>query len=190
MPAPKGEARQAAIADAAIRLVAARGLRGLTHRAVDTEAGLPLGSTSYYLRTRDALLTACVQRMLQRDLDNSQAPSATDLPELLTGLVVGQVTARREDLLARYELSLEAVRRPSLRTALVEAGARLRSGLAGLLASYGVADAERAAGSVAGMLDGLMYDRVAGAGSEVSDAEFERSVRRAVDALLTGFRPR
>ena len=65
---PLGEDRQDAIADAAIHLVATRGLRGLTHRAVDAEAGLPPGSTSYYLRTRNALLTACVQRMLGRDL--------------------------------------------------------------------------------------------------------------------------
>ncbi|HEY0694282.1 MAG TPA: TetR family transcriptional regulator, partial [Kribbella sp.] len=64
---PLGNDRRAAIADAAIRLVATRGLRGLTHRAVDAEAGLPPGSTSYYLRTRDALLTACVNRMLDHD---------------------------------------------------------------------------------------------------------------------------
>ena len=34
------------------------GLRGLTHRAVDAEAGLPEGSCSAYMRTRVALLTA------------------------------------------------------------------------------------------------------------------------------------
>ena len=65
---PLGADRRDAIADAAIHLVATRGLRGLTHRAVDAEAGLPPGSTSYYLRTRNALLTACVNRMLARDV--------------------------------------------------------------------------------------------------------------------------
>ena len=64
---PLGEARRDAIADAAIHLVATQGLRGLTHRAVDAVAGLPPGSTSYYLRTRKALLTACVDRMLALD---------------------------------------------------------------------------------------------------------------------------
>jgi len=186
VPTPTGAARRDAIADAAIELVASRGLRGLTHRAVDSEAGLPPGSTSYYLRTRDALLAACVERMLQRDLASDRRPAATDLPGLLTELVTGQVAHRRTDLLARYELSLESVRRPELRASLLEAGARLRSMLAGLLEAHGVPDAASAAAAVAGMLDGLMYDRVAGAGSDRSDAEFEASVRRAVDALLTG----
>jgi DNA-binding transcriptional regulator YbjK len=187
VPALTGEARRAAIADAAIRLVATRGLRGLTHRAVDTEAGLPQGSTSYYLRTRDALLTACVDRMLQRDLGGF-LPTATDLAELLTGFIVTQVAERREDLLARYELSLEAVRRPQLRAALVQSGQQLRAMLADLLTSYGVEDAPQVAGAAAAMLDGLMYDQVAGAGSSAPPDLFEESVRRAVAALLDGLR--
>jgi hypothetical protein len=36
------------------------------------------------------------------------------------------------------------------------------------------------------MLDGLMYDRVAGAGAMLSSAEFETAVRRSVAALLSG----
>ena len=37
------------------------GLRGLTHRAVDREAGLPEGSCSAYLRTRQALVLALTE---------------------------------------------------------------------------------------------------------------------------------
>jgi DNA-binding transcriptional regulator YbjK len=191
---PLGDERRAAIADAAIGLVAAKGLRGLTHRAVDAEAGLPPGSTSYYLRTRDALLTACVERMVQRDLAGGPLPATAnlpdlpDLPDLLIMLVVGTASSRPDDLLARYELSLEAVRRPGLRAALVESGTRLREMLAGALAEYGVPDAAAAAWPVAAMLDGLMYDRVAGAGSSLGDEEFAGAVRRTVDGLLAGLR--
>ncbi len=187
MSALTGEARRAAIADAAIHLVATRGLRGLTHRAVDAEAGLPPGSTSYYLRTRDALLTACVDRMLQRDLEQFLPPEP-DLPSLLIGFIVTQVVERPEDLLARYELSIESVRRPSLRAALVEAGTGLRQMLTSMLTSYGVPHAEVVATAVAGMLDGLMYDRVAGVGADQPAAAFEASVRRSVTALLDGLR--
>jgi DNA-binding transcriptional regulator YbjK len=42
--------RRTIIADTAMTTVAAAGLRGLTHRAIDTEAGLAAGSTSYYFR--------------------------------------------------------------------------------------------------------------------------------------------
>lgn len=179
--------RREEIADAAIHLVATRGLRGLTHRAVDAEAGLPPGSTSYYLRTRDALLTACVERMVQRDLAGPM-PSATNLADVLTGMVLGMTASRRDELVARYELSLEAVRRPGLRAALVESGRQLRVMLGQWLASDGVPDAAEAAWPVAGMLDGLMYDRVAGAGSSLDDQEFAAATRRTVEALLAGLR--
>jgi len=187
VPVPLGEDRRAAIADAAIRLVADRGVKGLTHRAVDAEAGLPPGSTSYYLRTRDALLTACVNRMVERDrVPLSATPTGLALDELLVRMVLGLASDRRDELVARYELSLEAIRRPALRQALVEAGTSLRDGLTPMLAASGIADAAAMAWPVAAMLDGLMYDRVAGAGTSLTDEEFEAAIRRAVAALLDG----
>jgi DNA-binding transcriptional regulator YbjK len=203
---PLGEDRRDAIADAAIHLVATRGLRGLTHRAVDEAAGLPQGSTSYYLRTRNALLTACVNRMLARDLgaQPANAPGASDptrrtgtggptrpaagsgLEELMVEMVVGLVRERTDDLVARYELSLEASRQPELRDAIIQGGRQLREGLAGMLSTLGIPDAEAAAWPVAAMMDGLMYDRVAGAGTTLSPEAFESAVRRSLGALLTG----
>ena len=187
---PLGEDRRGAIADAAIHLVATRGLRGLTHRAVDAEAGLPPGSTSYYLRTRAALLTACVNRMLERDLTRGSAelPADLDLDELLVGMVLNLVRDRPDDLIARYELSLEASRQPELRDAIVQGGRRLREGLADLLAALGVPDAGTVAWPVAAMMDGLLYDRIAGAGSALSEEAFEAAVRRSLAALLAGLR--
>jgi len=50
--------RRRAILEAATTVLAQHGNRGLTHRAVDREAGLPEGSSSAYYRTRGALLGA------------------------------------------------------------------------------------------------------------------------------------
>ncbi|MEU4392027.1 TetR family transcriptional regulator C-terminal domain-containing protein [Kribbella sp. NPDC023855] len=190
--APLGEDRRAAIADAAIHLVATRGLRGLTHRAVDEEAGLPPGSTSYYLRTRDALLSACVDRMLERDLARGSAgtarPPGLDLEEFLVNMLLQLVRDRPDDLVARYELSLEASRRPDLRNAIIEGGRRLRENLATFLAALDVPDPDQAAWPVAALMDGLMYDRVAGAGSSLSEEAFEHAVRTSLSAMLTGLR--
>jgi DNA-binding transcriptional regulator YbjK len=185
---PRGDDRRAAIADAAIHLVATRGLRGLTHRAVDTEAGLPPGSTSYYLRTRDALLTACVTRMLERDLA-AQPPAGTSSSptELMSAMVLHLTHQRSEDQLARYELSLEASRRPELLDAITQGGRVLREHLAGILGNLGIREPEQAAWPFAAMLDGLIWDRVAGAGRTLADDAFEAAVRRAVGALLAGF---
>jgi len=187
---PLGTDRQDAIADAAIHLVATRGLRGLTHRAVDAEAGLPPGSTSYYLRTRNALLTACVNRMLTRDVGGMSTPDGLDVPplELMVGMTVGLARDRPDDLIARYELSLEASRQPELRAAINEGGRQLRALLAQLLDGLGVPDPSGAAWPVAAMMDGLLYDRVAGAGATLSPEAFEAGVRRSVTALIEGLR--
>lgn len=184
---PRGADRRDAIADAAIHLVATRGLRGLTHRAVDAEAGLPPGSTSYYLRTRSALLTACVDRMLTRDVTGMPPPGADPI-ELIAELTAGLARDRPDDLVARYELSLEASRQPDLRAAIEQGGRQLRTMLGQLLAELGIPDPETAAWPVAAMLDGLMYDRVAGVGSTLSPEAFESAVRRSVTALIAGLR--
>lgn len=49
-------ARVTELLEAAVATVAAAGLRGLTHRSVDSRAEVPPGSTSYYFRSRQALL--------------------------------------------------------------------------------------------------------------------------------------
>lgn len=187
MTVPRGADRQDAIADAAIHLVATRGLRGLTHRAVDAEAGLPPGSTSYYLRTRNALLTACVRRMLARDV-TGMPPAGAEPVELMVAMTAGLARERPDDLVARYELSLEASRQPELRATIDEGGRQLRTMLAQLLDGIGVPDPEAAAWPAAAMLDGLLYDRVAGAGSTLSPETFEAGVRRSVTALISGLR--
>ena len=56
--------------------------------------------------------------------------------------------------------------------------------LAQLLDRLGVPNPSAAAWPVAAMLDGLMYDRVAGVGASLSEEEFETGVRRTVTALL------
>src|SRR5436305_15015021 len=59
--------RREDLLDAAIAVLGGTGIHGLTHRAVDTAAGLPAGSTSNHFRTRDALLDAVVERFAARD---------------------------------------------------------------------------------------------------------------------------
>ena len=71
--------RRALLADAAIDLLAEEGMRALTHRAVDARAGLPLGTTSAYFRTRQALLTAVVKRLSDLDREDLRR-RGLDLP--------------------------------------------------------------------------------------------------------------
>ena len=156
--------RRTEILDGALTVLADQGMRGLTHRAVDTAAGLPAGSTSYYFRSRAALVAGCVQRLLERDLEQDMpvAESAagegvTVLVDALTGIGVRMATAERRRTLARYELSLAGVRDPVLRADLVRGGDVIRQRGAALLERAGATDPAAAAAEVAAMLDGLVY---------------------------------
>ncbi|KJY21853.1 MULTISPECIES: TetR/AcrR family transcriptional regulator [Streptomyces] len=170
--------RRTLIADTAIGLVAAAGLRGLTHRAVDAAAGLPAGSTSYYFRTRTALIGACYQRLAELDLadvDDGSPPGA-GLPALagaapdreaaaaaLAGLLYRWLTVGRERQLARFELSLEAARNPDLEADFHRAGQGARSRAAGIVAALGSQRPQETAELLVAWTEGLLYDRLAGA---------------------------
>lgn len=183
--------RRELLADAAITTLARSGLRGLTHRAVDQEAGLAEGSCSYYFRTRQALLQATVDRLVQVDAEQLMAGpvlvGADDLDAAVHSVaevVVAWTTTGRDRMLARYELSLEGTRRPELRKALREAGRQPRLLARDLLKAAGVSEPDRRAGVFAAFLDGLVFDQVAGAGALELDVE---DVSSAVAELLRGY---
>ncbi|WP_280303069.1 TetR family transcriptional regulator, partial [Nocardia neocaledoniensis] len=76
--------RRALIVTVAIELIATRGIRALTHRALDTALALPAGSTSYYFRTRQALIAAVAHGITARshadfaEMRTAHGGSATD----------------------------------------------------------------------------------------------------------------
>lgn len=72
--------RSTIVADTAIGLAATQGMRGLTHRAVDELAGLPIGSSSNIFRTRGALIIGVAERFF--DVVNADADLATARQQL------------------------------------------------------------------------------------------------------------
>ncbi|MFD5629211.1 MULTISPECIES: TetR/AcrR family transcriptional regulator [unclassified Streptomyces] len=115
--------RRAALVDAAVEVLAREGARGLTFRAVDAGAGVPVGTASNYFTDRDDLLNQ-VDAHLHRRL----APDPAVLAELLNGPkdrslvlefmrdLLARATRDRTGYLALFEMRLEATRRPALRT--------------------------------------------------------------------------
>ena len=118
-------ARRAALLDAAIEVLAREGARGLTFRAVDAEAQVPVGTASNYFSSRDELLTQVGHRYYER-----LEPDAAVLEAMLAGPrdrdrvtelmrdIVERVTTFRSGYLALLELRLESTRRPELRELL------------------------------------------------------------------------
>ena len=168
--------RRAVIADAAIATIAREGMRGFTHRAVDRVAGLPEGSTSYYFRTRQALIFAALARMAELDtLDVGDVPGQggtadlETLTDLLTAVVQVWLTTGRERTLARYELTLESTRRPELRAKMLEYGTTFRQMAEKTLAAAGASEPERRGRTLVAHLDGLVLHQLTRVGGGESD---------------------
>lgn len=114
--------RRRQLADAAIELFGTDGPRGLSHPKVDAQARVPAGTTSFYFRTRQALLLAMAERLTEMDLldlsrlselatDVSSGRFATTLAELVMHAGTEPLLVRTK---ARYELVLHASRDPEL----------------------------------------------------------------------------
>ncbi|MFF9864437.1 TetR/AcrR family transcriptional regulator [Streptomyces sp. NPDC013953] len=215
------------IADTALALLAERGMRGLTHRAVDERAGLPQGSTSNHARTRQALLEAAVRRLADREaqvLGPDELPSpgpagsragaedgfgadtgraggsgpdggsaggtsgpGAGLDAVLDALSLAlhrYLTHHRDLLVARYELALEATRRPELRSFYDTAGRRFREPLTALMRAAGSAAPDRHTLSLVAWAEGLMFS--CAVGSFHATVPDRAELRAGLEELLRG----
>ncbi|HXY67565.1 MAG TPA: TetR/AcrR family transcriptional regulator [Mycobacterium sp.] len=123
---PNPDQRRRELCDAAIQLLADDGAKGLSHLKVDARAGAPDGTTSFYFRTRSALLRAVAERMVELDLaalqsvaDRAALQSVADRAGLDDGASASTlanlvIQSGEEPQLsrtkARYELTMQATR--------------------------------------------------------------------------------
>jgi DNA-binding transcriptional regulator YbjK len=125
---PNPDQRRRELCDAAIELLADDGAKGLSHLKVDARAGVPDGTTSFYFRTRSALLRAIAERMVELDLATLQsvadraglddAASASTLSKLVIQSGKEPQLSRTK---ARYELTMQATRDPEMAATLQRA---------------------------------------------------------------------
>ena len=132
------EQRRQDILDAAMRIVVRDGVRGVKHRAVAAEAGVPLSATTYYFKDIDDLLTdtfaqyversaaymaklwvnneGLLREMVARGDGSPQARStlADDIARLMADYVHRQLITRREHLMAEQAFRQEALLNPRL----------------------------------------------------------------------------
>jgi TetR/AcrR family transcriptional regulator, regulator of biofilm formation and stress response len=114
----RGVASRQSIVEAAGRVVVARGLAAVTHRAVANEASVSLARTTYHFPTIAALLQA-VRCHLTDQFDVRLATLVADARDRNASIVhaccdfLGELLgARRFELLATIELGVAAARHP------------------------------------------------------------------------------
>lgn len=122
---PNDPGRPSRIAQAAITVIAEQGIEALTHRRVAAVAGVPLGSTTYYFSSLDALIAAALAEAADRSVAqlrewDSELPADADLAAALADFVLASVTEQREHTIAEYNLYGVALHRPDLRKAAAD----------------------------------------------------------------------
>jgi AcrR family transcriptional regulator len=119
MTQARGDRRRAELRDAALALLDEAGMSGVTHRALADRAGMPLPSVAYYFPTKDALLEAAVDAMVDREVAQFRALSEQvelrDAPSEVIGarlaeLLATLVRTARQAQLAQFEVLIHAAR--------------------------------------------------------------------------------
>ena len=121
---PRGPAdpdRRRRIVAAVLEIVEERGLIGVSHRTVAKQAGVPLGSTTYYFASLDDLLAAALEQVvdeyetrLRASTERLAGKSGRRLAGALTDLVLEYLDDHGRTR-AAYALCHAAMDRPGLR---------------------------------------------------------------------------
>jgi AcrR family transcriptional regulator len=160
--------RKETLLDAAIQVLGDRGMRGLTHRAVDAEAGVAAGSTANYFPTRESLLEAIADRVSAMERGHFDEIAAevcpatpADLGRAIAGFARDITGARRALTLSRYAILVEAGHNTKVRRQLAETGSRVNAWFANWLRLIGSADTDHDVHVLGNYLTGLMLHQLA-----------------------------
>jgi DNA-binding transcriptional regulator YbjK len=188
---PRGERRRQEILDAALRLIATRGLSAVTHRAVADEAGVPASSTTYYFESLDDLLDAALLSFVRTEAERLKAVTArlegaSVTPAELGGLLMAELRAGKEGdtqlEVAQFELYIEASRRPSLREAARECLDLYEEAAEAALRAAGALRPAEGAQAFVALIDGYGLHRIAsGRDADLGRAMLELFIAHAMD---------
>jgi TetR/AcrR family transcriptional regulator, regulator of biofilm formation and stress response len=159
---------RSALLDAAMRVVADRGLRGLTHRAVAEAAGVTHGLVRHYFGSIDALVLEALAVQVARDIE-SAPPRMSGPLETLADHVPGRVADTETDQAFQYEVSLESRRRPELSEHVQRSYAAYTDAMRERLTRAGLPDDPALARVVFAAVDGLALQQVLFADPETTE---------------------
>jgi len=152
-----------ALLRAAVGVVAAKGLRGLTYRSVAEAAGVNNSLVAHHFGSRDALIAAALDWATEQSISASRLREAAALGHSFTESLLELLLAEPELQVFQYEMILEARRRPELADAVSALYENYVSALAdGLMASGLTRNVQVVARTLFASLDGLVLQYLAG----------------------------
>lgn len=186
--------RRRQAADTGIAVVAERGLRGLTHRAVDEQGGFPAGTTSSCFRTRRALVAGILERLHELDTELVAALPETwwhsrdGAVEAIAHLLAAWLGPLRERARARLELYLVMAGDEDLGALMEAASATFVDSATAGMRAVGASDPFLAGRLFVALVDGFVYDALARP-HEVDERWIQAAAVAVVDALAPHLAP-
>ncbi len=163
----RNEARRTALLDAAIDVLAEEGARGLTYRAIDAKAGVPVGTASNYFANRDELMSEVMTRVHDRLMPSDESvaeslamPRDRSLTVKFMHDIIKRADADKACYLAMMELRLEATRRPEIQRALTKTIAGNIEANVAFNAEAGLPGDRMTVVSLYFAMTGLIYERL------------------------------
>jgi len=169
--APKYGKGREALLRAAVDVVAAKGLRGLTYRAVAEAAGVNNSLVAHHFGTRDSLIAAALEWSSEQSIAASRLREAAETEASFTEALLDLLLEDPGLQVFQYEMILEARRRPELAGPVAALYESYVDALSEGLQAFGVqGDVRVVARSLFAALDGLVLQYIAGALEEVHQA--------------------
>jgi DNA-binding transcriptional regulator YbjK len=189
--------RREHLLDAAIRVLGERGVRAVTHRAVDAEAAVSSGSTANYFSTREALFAAIVERFSERERQNfddlagrMSVATPAELGRALGAFACDGVGPNRTLTLSRYALLVESANNPGLREQMAVTGARVSAWMANWLRLVGSTEPDHHVHVLGNYLTGLVLHQLAMPGPRFDPTDKIVSLLESLIPARTGDAPK
>lgn len=150
------------LVESTVQVVAERGLRGLTFRAVAERAGVNNSLVAHHFGTREALLAAALDWAVERSIESTGLPELSTEDEFVDNLVES-ITTHPELQAFQYEMILEARRNALFLEPVTRLYDRYQEVLAESLKRFGIeGDVSALSRQVFASLDGLVLQYIAG----------------------------
>jgi AcrR family transcriptional regulator len=164
-----GTGREALLA-ATVHVVARKGLRGLTFRAVAEQAGVNNTLVVHHFGKRDALIEAALEWSVQRSIGLSRLSALPATEEEFCQSILSLIEDNPDIQIFQYEMILESRRRPELAGPVQHLYDSYIKALSDGLERLGFDGQEGAARAAFAALDGLVLQLLAGANTKGVEA--------------------
>ncbi|MBT8161827.1 MULTISPECIES: TetR/AcrR family transcriptional regulator [Arthrobacter] len=150
-----GDGREALLA-AVIDVVAEKGLRGVTYRAVAARAGVNHTLVTHHFGSIEGLLAATMEWAVQRSIQETGLAGIADFDEGFADSLMATVSAEPELQLFQFEMLLESRRNPKILPMVEGLYDTYVEAVEEALAQRGLDTSGEASRAIFAALDGLM----------------------------------